>query len=262
MDYWKQYVEKEGYLPLITRKELTNIEFGIVNLKADSSFQQEKEEKKESGLILLRGKGTIKVGEKVWEMEREDVFSQKAFGVYVPPGISWMVKAEKPLELAVAKAFSTKRGESILILPGMIKKEIRGREGFRREVYNIIDERVDAEKLIIGETINFPGEWSSFPPHKHDMDNLPHEAKLEEVYLFKVKPEEGFGLCRLYTEGKDLDEAYVIKNNSILLIPKGYHPIAVIPGYTLYYLWVLAGEKRELVVNTDPQYRWILERFV
>ena len=260
MDYLRQYVEKEGYLSLTTGNELAYIEFGIVNLGAGSSHQQEKDEKRETGLILLKGKGRVEVGEKVWEIEREDVFSQKAFGIYVPPGISWRVEAEKPLELAVARASSKKRGEPVLISPGMVKKELRGKQGFRRDVYNIIDEKVDAEKLVIGETINFPGEWSSFPPHKHDRDNLPEESKLEEFYLFKIKPEDGFGMARLYTEEKDLDEAYVIKNNSFLLIPKGYHPIAVIPGYRLYYLWILAGERRELVVSEDTAYKWISKK--
>ncbi len=260
MDYLRQYIGKEGFLSLTAGKELTYIEFGIVNLKAGSSFQQEKDEGKETGLILLKGKGKVEAGEKVWKIERKDVFSQKGFGIYIPPGISWSVEAEKPLELAVARALSKKRGEPVLISSEMVKKELRGKKGFRREVYNIIDEKVDADKLIIGETINFPGEWSSFPPHKHDRDNLPEESKLEEFYFFKIKPEDGFGMARLYTAEKDLDEAYVIKNNSFLLIPKGYHPIAVIPGYSLYYLWVLAGERRKLVVSEDTAYNWISKK--
>lgn len=257
VDHLIEYsAEKEGYLPLTEGKELSYIEFGIINLKAGSSFQG-KEKNKEVGLILLKGNGEINVGGKVWKIDREDVFSQKSFGIYIPPGIDWKVEAKKPLELAIAKASSRKRGQPVPISPDMIEKEIRGKEGFRREVYNIIDERVDAERLIIGETINFPGEWSSFPPHKHDKDNLPEESKLEEVYLFKIKPEEGFGLCRLYSAEKDIDKAYVIKNNSFLLIPKGYHPIVTIPGHKLYYLWVLAGEKRKLAANDDPNYAWV-----
>ena len=257
MDYLGQYVEKEGYVSLTEASPLAYIEFGIVSLGAGSSFEQEEDGKKETGLILLKGKGEIKIGEQVWKIEREDVFSQKAFGIYIPPGIRWKVEAEKPLELAVTRAHSDKCGEPVLVSPEMIKKEVRGKKGFQREVYNIIDERVDAGKLIIGETINFSGEWSSFPPHKHDRDNLPQESKLEEFYLFKIKPVEGFGMARLYTAEKELDKAYVIRNNSFLLIPEGYHPITVIPGHKLYYLWVLAGEKRKLVVNEDPDYKWI-----
>ncbi len=257
MGYLIEYLaEKEGYLSLTEGKELSHIEFGIVNLEAGASFQRT-EERKETGLILLKGKGVINVEGKTWKIEREDVFSQKGSGVYVPPGANWGIQAEKPLELAVAKASSRKKSQPVLISPDMIEKQIRGKKGFRREVYNIIDERVDAERLIIGETINFPGEWSSFPPHKHDSDNLPEESKLEEVYLFKIKPEEGFGLCRLYSAERDMDKAYVIKNNSFLLIPRGYHPIAAIPEHRLYYLWVLAGEKRKMAPNDDPTFTWI-----
>ena len=257
MTHLKQYTEKEGYHSLTEEGDLTYIEFGIVSLKAGSSFRQEEQKGKETGLILLKGEGEIKTGGKTWKIKRESVFSQKACGIYVPPGVSWAMEAGKPSELAVARAPSEKEGEPVIISPEMIKQETRGKTGFRREVYDIIDERVNAEKLIIGETINFPGEWSSFPPHKHDKDNLPEESKLEEFYLFKMEPEEGFGLTRLYTAEGDLDTAYVIRNNSFLLIPRGYHPIAVIPGYKLYYLWVLAGEGRKLVPNDDPAFKWL-----
>jgi 5-deoxy-glucuronate isomerase len=257
MTYLRQYTEKEGCCSLTEEGDLSYIEFGIVSLKAGSSFRQEEQKDKETGLIFLKGEGEIKTGGKTWKLKRESVFSQKACGIYIPPGVGWTMKAEKPSELAVARAPSEKRGEPVLISPEMVKQETRGKNGFRREVYDIIDERVDAEKLIIGETINFPGEWSSFPPHKHDKDNLPEESKLEEFYLFKMEPEEGFGLTRLYTAEGDLDTAYVIRNNSFLLIPRGYHPIAAIPGYKLYYLWILAGEGRKLVPNDDPAFKWL-----
>lgn len=254
MGYLRQYEREEGYCLLTGENELDFIEFGILHLGAGASFKQEEDKNKETGLILLKGKGKIRTGNEIWEIERESVFAQKPYGIYVPQGVSWTLEADEPIELAVAKAPSKREGSPVLISPDMIEKQVRGKDHFRREVYNIILENVDAERLIIGETINFPGEWSSFPPHKHDTDNLPEESKLEEFYLFKIQPDDGFGFGRLYTAEKDLDEGYVIKNNSYLVIPRGYHPISAMPGSRLYYLWILAGEKRKLVACEDPAY--------
>ena len=111
-------------------------------------------------------------------------------------------------------------------------------------------QNVDAKYLIMGETINPKGNWSSYPPHKHDTDNLPYESKLEEIYFFKVNPEKGFGFQRIYSE--NFDKVFVIKNNTIITIPFGYHPVVAIPSCEIYYMWVLAGKKRILKSTEDP----------
>jgi 5-deoxy-glucuronate isomerase len=113
------------------------------------------------------------------------------------------------------------------------------------------------QNLIVGETINPPGNWSSSPPHKHDVDDLPMESKLEEVYFYKLKPQQGFGLQRIYSDDGDLDEAYVIRDGDTVAFPRGYHPVVAAPGYQLYYLWVLAGEKRIMCPNDDPDHAWV-----
>jgi hypothetical protein len=87
----------------------------------------------------------------------------------------------------------------------------------------------------IGETINPSGNWFSSPPHKHDTNRPPIEGKFKEIYFYKVFPEQGFGIQRIYTK-KHFDESYTIENNDLILIPKGYHPVVVAPGYKLYYL--------------------------
>jgi len=259
MQYMKQYKPQEsGVTELAGTGELSHIEFSIINLKPGASHRAT-EEQKETGIILLQGRGSIDIGSEKSSISRKNVFEEKPTGAYVPPGIGWSIEAETAMELAWARTRSEKKSAPALIQPDKIEKLIRGKKTYRREIYNIIDEGTDAGKLLIGETINFPGEWSSFPPHKHDEENLPHEAKLEEVYLFKIQPENGFGLARLYTNNQEIDEALLIKNNSFLLIPRGYHPISAIPGHKLYYLWVLAGEQRELVPNEDPSYAWVNE---
>jgi len=121
-------------------------------------------------------------------------------------------------------------------------------------------ENVKAQRLLVGETLNPPGNWSSYPPHKHDR-KAPSEAPLEEVYFFKIKPPHGFGLQRIYTSPEDenpFDEVFLLENDDTVVIPRGYHPVVAAPGYQLYYLWVLAGEERKYGAwSDDPNHRWL-----
>lgn len=132
-----------------------------------------------------------------------------------------------------------------------------GRGSWERKAYDIIAEQVPAEKLLVGETFNPSGKWSSYPPHKHDKNNPPKETVLEEVYVFKINPKQGFAIQRIYSGEGDIDDAYVIKNNDVMAIPRGYHPVVAAPGYSVYYLWILAGEKREMLIKEDPDHSWI-----
>ncbi len=111
-----------------------------------------------------------------------------------------------------------------------------------------------ARRLMVGETFSPPGSWSSFPPHKHD--GLDGEPRLEEVYHFRVDPPGGFGIQRLYTSAGE-DVSLTVEDGDAVLIPYGYHPVAVPPGYRLYYLWALAGDERRLALHEDPRHRWI-----
>jgi 5-deoxy-glucuronate isomerase len=118
-----------------------------------------------------------------------------------------------------------------------------------------------AEHLIVGETLNPPGNWSSSPPHKHDRHDPPHESNFEEVYLYRLEPRQGFGLQRVYdpdsSNGTAVDHTYAVKHDDVVALPRGYHPVVAAPGYRLYYLWVLAGDGRDPVWFEDPDHAWI-----
>ena len=257
---------KDGYTPVVEEgnEKLKYIEFGVLRLKEGESFQ-ENLENKEAALIILQGKFTVKAKKSVgatfmapkeWKsLERKNVFEDKAHGVYLPPHSSYQVRAEREGEIAIVKSPSGLEGEARLVTPREVKVNLRGKGNFQRNVYDIIDSDVKAQRLLVGETINLPGNWSSYPPHKHDQDNLPSESKLEELYFFKLNPAQGFGIIRLYD--KTRDQVYVLQNNDVVLIDRGYHPVAAAPGYSLYYLWILAGETRTLAPNDDPQHSWV-----
>jgi 5-deoxy-glucuronate isomerase len=136
-----------------------------------------------------------------------------------------------------------------------------GRDNWQRTVYSALDQNVPAERLLAGETVNPPGNWSSFPPHKHDRSNPPHEAVLEEVYYFRVKPSQGFGFIWTYTAADDpngFSNVFVVEDRDTVLLPKGYHPVVAAPGYELQYTWVLAGEERKYGAwADDPRHAWV-----
>jgi 5-deoxy-glucuronate isomerase len=242
---------------------LKDISFGILKLSYDGRYHN-LHHNEECCIVLLNGTCDIKVNHSLFKSvgPRKNVFDQKAYAVYIPPSHKYEICAKsRELEVAVCRAYTTKKTESRaqLVTPDMVKERVVGKDNWERKVYDIIDKDVPAEKLLIGETINPPGNWSSFPPHKHDYDNIPVESENEEIYFFRVCPSNGFGIQRVYTGDRSIEQSWVVENNDLVVITKGYHPVVAASGHKLYYLWVLAGEKRILIPYDDPQYAWIKE---
>ncbi|MGD8237481.1 MAG: 5-deoxy-glucuronate isomerase [Armatimonadota bacterium] len=219
--------------------------------------------KAETAIVLLAGTCTVKCGDATYEHvgERENVFAGRATAVYAPPGVPVEVLAETNAEIAVAATPATMEGEPQLVTPENVYARSVGQWNWRREVHDVIGENVPAEKLLVGETYNPPGNWSSYPPHKHDEDNLPAEVKMEEVYHFRINPPSGFGVQRIYTAKHttdgELDETYTVRDGDTVAIPRGYHPVGAAPGYQLYYLWILAGANRIMRPSDDPEHAWV-----
>jgi len=188
---------------------------------------------------------------------RKNVFDGKASAVYLPPGTEGRIEAVAPARLAVAQALSETGAEATVIEPEDVRPKIVGAQNWRRQVHDIVNGRLAAGRLLVGETFNRTGCWSSYPPHRHDEDRLPVEADLEEIYFFQVDPPQGFGFQRVYTDERDLDEAYAVEHDDAVVLPRGYHPVAAAPGYRVYYLWMLAGTGRTMCPFDDPQHAWI-----
>ncbi len=212
----------------------------------------------EQGLILIEGECRVSVdGKELGKLgPRKDVFSDPPWGVYVPGDLPVTISAISGLELAVAQTPWEKGGEPKLVGPDQVVWHERGKPGFERRVADILLNNLEANSLLIGETFNEPGQWSSYPPHKHENDDIPNESLQEEVYYYKFEPRQGFGFQRIYTDDRSLDETLTIEQSDVSIIPKGYHPVAAAPGYKLYYLWILAGPKRKLCPKDDPNHAW------
>jgi 5-deoxy-glucuronate isomerase len=228
------------------------------------------DEKRETALSVFSGKCDIEIeegetSEKASYQEigkRADVFSGAPTMVYIPKGVKYTMKSNTGmLDIGIFKAPSRRNTKPVLIKPEDNNLITPGVDNWQRKVYGSIGEKVDADRLIVGETYTPSGNWSSYPPHKHDSYNPPKEAPYEEVYFFLIKPAKGFGIQRIYTssEAKDpLNEVYVIENNDTVVIPRGYHPVVAAAGYQLYYFWALAGEERIYAAwSDDPEHSWL-----
>ncbi|HID96328.1 MAG TPA: 5-deoxy-glucuronate isomerase [Candidatus Latescibacteria bacterium] len=251
---------KKGYNRVIGPGEggLKLVEFGILNLSEGDSFNQNADEK-ETGLVVLSGKCTVRVDGAIFEAigGRQDVFSGLAHAVYIPCKKSYEVEALSDVEIALCKAPSDLEGDARLITPDQVNIRSAGKLNWRRDIRDIIGPDFPARHLLVGETLNPPGNWSSVPPHRHDFNNPPEEVDMEEVYFFKIKPKGGFGVQRIYTDDRSVDEIYTIEENDTVIIPEGYHPVTAAPGYSICYLWVLAGEERVMRPRSDPQHAWL-----
>ncbi|MEF2072203.1 5-deoxy-glucuronate isomerase [Consotaella aegiceratis] len=246
----------------------TYVGFSLVKLAAGESVSDETGDR-EVCLVLVSGKAAISAaGESFGTIgERSDPFSGKPWSVYVPAGAGYTVEAATDVELAVCSAPGKPGAHPArLIAPDGLSQETRGHGTNTRYVTNILPETdPGADSLLVVEVITPGGHTSSYPPHKHDTDDLPAESYLEETYYHRFNPPQGFGFQRVYTDAgpdgrRELDEAMVIEDGDVTMVPKGYHPCAATHGYDLYYLNVMAGPKRTWKFHNEPQHEWLLKQ--
>ena len=208
----------------------------------------------EAVLILQQGRATLAAGGHSWTVSRAGVFAERATGLYLPPGAKVTIAAESTMEAVIFSTPAPDGGEPALVGPDGVQVNSRGRANYSREVHNIFVDDSHVRRLMVGETFNPPGNWSSFPPHKHDGKD--GEPCLEEVYYYRVDPPQGFGQQMLYTNDGEC-VTHSVRDGDTVLLPYGYHPVSSPPGYRLYYLWGMAGEQRKLALHEDPAHKWI-----
>lgn len=213
-------------------------------------------------LVLVSGRARVRAGDlDVGPIgERMSPFEGKPWSVYAPAGDEWTVTAETDVVLAVCTAPGTPGSRPPRVIgPDDIGQEVRGKGNNVRHVSNILPETAEADSLLVVEVITPAGNTSSYPPHKHDQDDLPRESFLEETYYHRIRPPQGFAFQRVYTDDRSLDEAMAVEDGDVTLVPKGYHPCATIHGYDLYYLNVMAGPKRTWKFHNAPEHEWLLK---
>jgi 5-deoxy-glucuronate isomerase len=181
--------------------------------------------------------------------------------LYLPNGSDWAAEATTPCTLAVCSAPGQGGHAPRRIGPGGIVLTPRGQGANTRHINNIAMEAQDwCDSLLVTEVFTPAGNWSSYPPHRHDEDDCPRMTYLEETYYHRLNPAQGYGLQRVYTEDGTLDETMTVKNHDVVLVPKGHHPCAAPYGYEMYYLNVMAGPVRKWRFQNDPDHDWIWRR--
>lgn len=208
----------------------------------------------ETVVVLLEGQGSFDVADQSWNARRGNVFADPATALLLPPGVELKVHAASPLEAVLISTPAPAGGAPVLCGPADVAAVERGTDLYKREVRNLFTTDPHAKRLMVGETVNATGHWSSYPPHKHDgKDN---ELRLEEMYYYRVNPPEGFGLHISYTASGEA-ATHQVRDGDLVLIPYGYHSVSAPPRYELYYLWAIAGDERKLAVYEDPAHRWV-----
>lgn len=185
---------------------------------------------------------------------REHVFASYPHAVYLPPGVRFSIEADRRTELADCRVPSTSAHPARVIQPEDCGYEVRGGGNATRQIVDVLPPSAAADCLMICEVFTPGGNWSSYPPHKHDVDAPPAEVDLDEIYYFRMSAPEGYGFQRLYTADGAVDDTYKVEDGDLLVIHGGYHPFVTAFGYDAYYLNVLAGSRRSMAASDDPRY--------
>ena len=219
---------------------------------APSSFSTEG---RELCCVVLSGRADFTFAGREWPDvgRRSDVFEGPPYAVHLPPdGTLSVAPTTEQAELALCWAPAERGVEPVLITPADVRVYSRGAGGTAREIRDVLMEDRPAAALLVTEVLTPGGNWSSWPPHKHDTDDLPREAYLEETYYHRLRRPKGFGVQRVYTPDRSLDAVLRVGDGDVVLVPRGYHPVAAAPGCDLWYLNVMAGPVRRWAVSVDP----------
>ena len=214
----------------------------------------------EIALVPLGGRCAIEAGGERWELgERASVFDGMPWALYLPRDTEYELSAIGDVEIAVSGALADERLEPRLITPNEVEIEVRGSGNATRQINHILKPEFPAQRLLVVEVFTPAGNWSSYPPHKHDEDHPPGEVVLEEVYYYRTQsePPGAFAVQRLYSPKHGTDVTETVRDGDIMLVPHGYHTTAAAHGYDLYYLNGLAGDRRSMASADDPALAWI-----
>jgi len=219
----------------------------------------------ELALVMLAGCAAIAAGGDRWASlgGRSNVFTGMPHTLYLPVGAD-RVEIEgltETCEVAVCAARAERRFPPAVIEPSAVEIEIRGGENATRQINHILKPDFAADRLLVVEVYTPGGNWSSYPPHKHDVHDPPGEVDLDEIYYYKIARPEGYAIQRVYTRDGRRDETITVRDNELVLIPEGYHPVVAAHGYDCYYLNALAGSARSMAASDDPDYAWVRSRW-
>ena len=207
-------------------------------------------------LVILGGRCSIESSVGSWRGvgERAHVFGGLPTALYLPIETRFSVLAETDCQIALCYSRAEIAFPAHLVTSEEVEVEIRGGGNATRQINHILKPEFHAQRLMVVEVFTPSGNWSSYPPHKHDVHDPPAEVDLEEVYYYKIDRPEGYAIQRIYTADRKLDATLIVRDSELVLVPEGYHPVVAAHGYTVYYLNALAGSARSMASSDDPDY--------
>lgn len=221
----------------------------------------------ELALVVLGGICQVSSNRGSWADvgRRPNVFAGMPYTLYLPPETRFTVEARSAhLDIAYGWCVAKEAYPARLVKPADVEIEIRGGGNVTRQINKMIPPGFPSSRLVVVEVYTPSGNWSSYPPHKHDehiVDEAGNvlEADLEEIYFYKIDRPEGFAYQRIYTPDHKVDELILARDSHLVLSPRGYHPVVAAPGYNCYYLNMLAGSAQSLAATDDPEHAWVKE---
>jgi 5-deoxy-glucuronate isomerase len=197
------------------------------------------------------GEGAKRIG------KRKDVFDGLPYTLYLPAGQEVTFTGETTCEIAECRVPSNAKSEPRLVTPESVSSSMRGGGNVSRQIVDVISPTFPADKIMVVEVYTPGGNWSSYPPHKHDVHNPPAEVDLDEIYYYRMRQPEGFAFQHLYSEAGAEGRTLKVRDGDTVLVRRGYHPVVAGPGYDIYYLNFLAGSARALTATEDASHLWI-----
>lgn len=234
------------------------LSFENVKLDDNGSYDGETAER-ELALVLLGGRCSVDSSQGTWDNfgGRASVFDGKPYTLYLPPHIRFGIRTETGCDAALCYSKAEEQHKARLIGPDEVEVEIRGGGNATRQIHHMIKPAFPAHRLLVVEVYTPAGNWSSYPPHKHDVHNPPGEVDLEEIYYYRISRPEGYAIQKVYTRDRRIDATMTVRDGELVLVPEGYHPVVAAHGYDVYYLNALAGSARSMAASDDPDYAWV-----
>lgn len=239
-----------GYTQATGLDDITQMEFGILKLAPGEVFERE-ESDIETQLVILTGAGVVEVGSKTYGVGREDVFRQNPHAFDLSTGHKYRIEAKDgELEVAVIKTKNKKTFAPLVMAPKDVPGEQRGKGLVGGAMHRIVkaifdDSNAPQSNLVVGEVVNFPGRWSSYPPHGHPQP---------EIYYYRFDKPQGFGISVFD------DEAYILRNHDAVRILNNVgHSQVAAPAYAMWYLWFIRHLEgnRYSGFTFYPEHDWI-----
>lgn len=258
--------EKTGIYQQISKEEgdWEFLNFQARTLKSGETWTHNTGEN-EYAIVLLAGNFSVESDKGNWATKngRKDVFSGVAHTLYLPRRTQFTLTAESEnLDLGIGWCETDKDFPAYFKRPEECAVELRGGDNANRQINGLLQPGFPCHRLVCVEVYTPSGNWSSFPAHKHDVRKVDEngnllEARLEEIYFYKIDKPQGYAIQQVYTDDRSLDEIIRVKNNEAVLVPKGYHPVVAGHGYNVYYLNFLTGSDQSLANTDDPDHKWI-----